>query len=70
MDEVDEAQKAEALYLAEALNNRTRVGRPGWASLSNCIDCGVVIPAKRRKAVPGCVRCRDCQECEENQWKY
>jgi len=27
-----------------------------------CIDCEEPIPPARRKAVPNCVRCLDCQE--------
>lgn len=62
MDEIDDSQKAERLYREEALGNRKRVGRPGWTSLTHCIDCGEEIPEKRRLAIEGCQRCRDCQE--------
>lgn len=61
MDEVDDSQKAERLYRQEALDKRSPVGRPGWASLSFCIDCGDPIPEKRRLAIAGCLRCYDCQ---------
>ena len=61
MDEIDDAQKAERLYRQEALDNRTPVGRPGWKSLTHCIDCEEPIPEKRRLAIEGCARCRDCQ---------
>jgi len=27
-----------------------------------CIDCDDPIPLGRREAVPGCVRCTDCEE--------
>lgn len=62
MDEVDDSQKAEALFRQEAMDNRRQVGRPGWKSLPCCIDCGEEIPEKRRLAIEGCQRCRTCQE--------
>jgi phage/conjugal plasmid C-4 type zinc finger TraR family protein len=33
-----------------------------------CIDCGEEIPEARRRAVPGCRRCVDCQSLHEN-WR-
>jgi DnaK suppressor protein len=36
-----------------------------------CIDCGIVIPAKRIEIVPNVVRCVDCQfdyEVEEKRY--
>ena len=30
-----------------------------------CIDCGDVIPEKRRKAASGCMRCIECQKAFE-----
>lgn len=65
MDEADDAQKAERLHLADALARCGPVGRPGFRSLAECIDCGEPIPDKRRLAIPGCVRCRACQEGAE-----
>lgn len=62
MDEIDDAQKAERLYRQEALDNRISVGRPGWKSLTHCIDCGEAIPEKRRQAIEGCERCCECQD--------
>ena len=61
MDEVDDAQKAERLYLQEALANCRQVGRPGFESMIRCIDCGEEIPEKRRLAIEGCQRCMVCQ---------
>jgi RNA polymerase-binding transcription factor DksA len=37
------------------------VGRPGWKSLTHCIECGEDIPEKRRLAIEGCQRCLNCQ---------
>lgn len=31
-------------------------------SLEFCAECGEPIPEERRAAVPGCRRCRECQE--------
>lgn len=30
-----------------------------------CYDCGESIPAARREAAPGCLRCVDCQRLHE-----
>ena len=61
MDEADDAQKAEALFLREALGNFGPIENQGCVSLTHCLDCGEEIPAKRRLAVPGCLRCHECQ---------
>lgn len=61
MDEIDDAQKAERLYRQEALDSRKPIGRPGWKSLTHCVDCGDPVPEKRRQAIEGCLRCYDCQ---------
>lgn len=68
MDEVDDAQKAERLFLQDAMDRRTPVGRPGAPSLTHCIDCDEPIPKARRVAVPGCQRCRECQEEYESHF--
>ena len=60
-DEADLAQRPEQLFREEALANREPIGRPGWKSLTHCIDCGDPIPEKRRLAIEGCLRCYDCQ---------
>ena len=66
MDDCDMAQKAERVYLAQALaragqatpqeGQRTRAGRVV------CLDCGEPIPAGRLAAVPGACRCVECQK--------
>jgi phage/conjugal plasmid C-4 type zinc finger TraR family protein len=35
---------------------------PQGASLEHCADCGAVIPAARRTAIPGVRLCLACQE--------
>ena len=39
---------------------RSRLPDPNKEYLE-CIDCGDEIPEKRRKAIPGCPRCINCQ---------
>lgn len=41
---------------------RARQQLPAGAGRSHCLDCGEAIPAARREALPGAVRCLDCQE--------
>lgn len=36
----------------------------------DCQRCGVTIPPARREAVPGCLRCIDCQAAFEVQQKH
>ena len=51
----DFADRASALseqYLAQAL---------AAESATECEDCGEPIPETRRRAVPGCTRCIECQ---------
>ncbi len=40
---------------------RARSQLPCGASLENCEACGAVIPAARRKAIPGARLCVPCQ---------
>ena len=64
MDEADLAQRAEALFLAEALarvDQRAAEPQTICRDTECCLDCGEPIPTARRLAVPGCIRCRDCQ---------
>lgn len=63
MDIVDLAQDAEALFLKESMPVRIDPG----VSREMCLDCEAPIPEARRKAVPGCQRCVDCQEDQETE---
>ena len=38
---------------------------PRGESLSHCEACGAQIPPARRKAVPGCLLCVECQAAHE-----
>jgi phage/conjugal plasmid C-4 type zinc finger TraR family protein len=35
----------------------------------DCEDCGAVIPAARRQALPGAIRCVHCQQTAEHKAK-
>jgi len=61
MDVIDRAQVSEELYRRAALQARSQspASEPGD---TYCEDCGAEIPEPRRRSVPGCRRCIDCQE--------
>ena len=61
MDEVDYAQARSDLFLDQALE-KARSSLANGLGVDFCVDCGEPIPSARRRAVPGCVRCIDCQE--------
>lgn len=48
---------------------RARSKKSTGPSLKDCAECGKMIPAARRKAVPGvrlCVTCQSAQDAHEN----
>lgn len=59
MDFADRAQEQGEQSLRQSL--RERVVYRGESEI-HCRDCGEEIPERRRRAVPGCTRCVDCQE--------
>ena len=59
MDIIDQAQRLEQAERDHMIKKTTAM--PERAGSETCIDCDVVIPAQRRKMVPGAVRCVDCQ---------
>jgi len=61
-DFADIASDAEATHLRAALAARSSGAALSAPSALECADCGDPIPEARRLAVPGCTRCRDCQE--------
>jgi len=65
MDDIDRAQVRSDLFLDQALK-KARGPRNNGPGADFCIDCGELIPKARRQAVPGCIRCIDCQE--EYEW--
>ena len=46
---------------------RARSQLPRGESLSECEECGELIPQARREAVPGVRLCVACQEAEDTQ---
>lgn len=64
MDEYqfEQAQLREEQQRIEALANRVQYQ---GESAHECADCDAVIPEARRKAVPGCQLCIDCQQLRE-----
>lgn len=66
MDLADQAHIIEQENLQRELSRL----KPQQASRSHCIDCGIEIPAQRRKH-DGVIRCIDCQnDVEANQKHY
>ncbi|EGJ49034.1 TraR/DksA family transcriptional regulator [Desulfocurvibacter africanus] len=68
MDEVDQSQRAEELFLAEALARRNASEPLGPVFLDGvacCRECGEPIPAARLAAVPGAALCVGCQSLKE-----
>lgn len=61
-DFADYASDAESMHRRAALSARATAPNPDAPSALECVDCGDAIPEARRIAVPGCTRCRDCQE--------
>ena len=61
-DFCDRASALSEIYTQAALQARARAAVTPGESLAECEDCGEEIPEARRKAVPGCTRCTDCQE--------
>lgn len=65
-DEIDRAQAYDQFYRDLALASHRY--EPASAGVDTCEDCGEEIPEARRRAMPGCRRCIDCQTTLEN-WR-
>lgn len=69
-DIVDRAQRSQAAYMAQAQAEMQRRLSQARAAATNktpeCIECGDMIPKARRAAVPGCLRCIECQRDVED----
>lgn len=65
-DVFDRAAQLEQQERDRALNEQARraglTGKTLADSAEFCEDCGDDIPLKRRKAMPGCVRCISCAQ--------
>jgi phage/conjugal plasmid C-4 type zinc finger TraR family protein len=67
-DEMDRVQAHNEDFQAFALDLNQRSREPANYTGTDCLDCGVEIPAARRAANPGCRRCVACQALHEN-WR-
>lgn len=65
-DVFDQAPELEQQERDRALNEQARranlTGKTLADSAEFCEDCGDDIPLKRRKAMPGCIRCISCAQ--------
>ncbi|WP_211097232.1 TraR/DksA C4-type zinc finger protein [Herbaspirillum sp. ST 5-3] len=62
----EEEDRADAISLQQfkreqEIQHHQRVVEQLGHEVTHCGACGIEIPAKRRKAVPNCTRCADCQ---------
>jgi phage/conjugal plasmid C-4 type zinc finger TraR family protein len=60
---MDRAQEAAEKIREMELAHLPRISAA--ISLTHCEECEEAISEARRKAVPGCRRCRDCQQALE-----
>lgn len=67
MDEMDYVQENSERLLEDALAVQHR-RMPKDESATHCQDCEEPIPEARRRAMPGCKRCIDCQTLLEH-WR-
>lgn len=63
MDDIDLAQRNQADEIQRVLHNRPRQTTELGAEI--CAWCEEDIPMSRRKAVPGCTLCVNCQSQKE-----
>lgn len=64
-DIADDAQVVEELERKLALERHERRRAAAAKESAEFCECGVEIPAARRRAVPGVERCVDCEELRE-----
>jgi phage/conjugal plasmid C-4 type zinc finger TraR family protein len=67
MDELDLAALQSEAFQTDALNQFKRHRQPDNNPGTACIDCEEEIPLRRRQAIPGCLRCVDCQQQHETE---
>ncbi|OHD24619.1 MAG: hypothetical protein A2Y38_16730, partial [Spirochaetes bacterium GWB1_59_5] len=61
MDDGDRASEWQQRQIADALADHQRTQGHPVASRVDCEECGEEIPLARRRVVPGCRFCVDCQ---------
>ena len=66
MDEADSAQIINDYFLAESLK-KAKESLSDGPSAFYCTDCEEPIPEARRRHVPGCTRCTECQAAAERR---
>jgi phage/conjugal plasmid C-4 type zinc finger TraR family protein len=67
-DEGDRAAARQEELTADAVadwQRRRGPARSAQDSAAECAECGDEIPEARRRAVPGCERCVECQHMRE-----
>ncbi|HAF00398.1 MAG TPA: hypothetical protein DCG63_03800 [Methylophilaceae bacterium] len=74
MDDLDRAQELEMMQRQEAIAKQQKrfaalSSIPGAETALDCLQCGVEIPEKRRRAIPGIMVCVDCQTLNEKEDK-
>jgi phage/conjugal plasmid C-4 type zinc finger TraR family protein len=63
-DAADRAAERTELFIQASLSSRPK--RPVRADDgTDCMSCGEEIPEERRRTLPGCCLCVDCQEDAE-----
>ena len=68
-DIVDEANDSMAMHINLRIE-KARKALSFGSGPGECEDCGEEIPEGRRKALPGCTRCVQCQQELENLNSY
>lgn len=68
MDDIERGQRTAEQFNGDALAAHNRKRDAETPGRTHCLDCEEPIPEARRKAQPGCKRCRDCQEIYEH-WR-
>lgn len=66
MDILDRAQTIENRERATAIANARAAVAPG-PGREHCLNCEQPIPSARRRAIPGCSLCIECQRELENE---
>lgn len=61
----EEMAQLHSLHICENAINKIRRALPQGNGTTNCQDCGVPIPPQRKRAIPGCLTCVQCQTLRE-----
>tara|TARA_R110002073_G_scaffold158622_1_gene313912 strand:+ start:300 stop:521 length:222 start_codon:yes stop_codon:yes gene_type:complete len=71
MDDVDRAkiieQKNRSASVQAALNTKSKREQMLIDGVPHCVDCYEEIPVQRLSALPGAVRCVECEEIMERR---